>query len=214
MTNDKLKMTNEGKYLINIAKRFLNLTLVICHLTLLVSLASAAEKFPAVSGEIYGQAAPGIVAIFVNNQPVDFDEDGNFSATIHLKAGQKYLSLRLDYETLRVIKKYLILRKAKDKTFKVFVAKETPEKPIKPKSLKKKKIKSAKKPVKAKITKKPAAPQKVWEYLYVWEFSEGKLLLVKEKKGKYAAEVVVPVSKQWLDLKGLTKEELKEIINK
>lgn len=184
--------------------------------TILISITIAAEKFPAVSGEIYGQAAPGIMAIFANDQPVEFDGDGNFSAAVSLKAGEKYLTLRLDYEGLRIIKKYLILRKAEDKAFKVFVAKEMPEKPLKAKkpAAKKKyrKSKHAKKPVQ----KKPAssANVKVCEYLYVWEFSSGKLLLVKEKQGKYSAEILIPVSKQWLDLKGLTKEGLKELINK
>lgn len=61
---------------------------------------------------------------------------------------------------------------------------------------------------------KLAATPKVCEYLYVWEFSEGKLLLVKEKKGSYSAEIYIPVSKEWLDLKGLSEKELRELIAK
>jgi hypothetical protein len=53
---------------------------------------------------------------------------------------------------------------------------------------------------------------KVCEYLYVWEFSDGKLLLVKEKQGSYSAEIHIPVAKEWLDLKGISEKELKELI--
>ncbi|MFH1387294.1 MAG: hypothetical protein ABIH50_06495 [bacterium] len=222
--NEKLKIKNGGiAPRFNLNSLYIHFSFFIFHFSLLLLLASVAiatEKYPAVSGEIYGQAAPGIVAIYANDQPVDFDAQGNFGTDISLKDGEKYLTLRLEYEGLKVIKKYLILRKAKDKTFTVFVSKEKAEEPLEPKpkpvQKKKSKVKYAKKPVKPKTVKKPASSPnvKVCEYLYVWEFSAGKLLLVKEKQGSYSAEIVIPVSKQWLDLKGLTKDELKELINK
>ena len=43
---------------------------------------------------------------------------------VKIKAGEKYLVLRINYEGLRIIKKYLILRKPAVKKFKVFVPKE------------------------------------------------------------------------------------------
>ncbi|MDD5593876.1 MAG: hypothetical protein PHG97_03955, partial [Candidatus Margulisbacteria bacterium] len=55
---------------------------------------------------------------------------------------------------------------------------------------------------------------KTVEYLYVWEFSEGKLLAVKEKNGKYSADIYIPVAKEWLDLRGLSEQDLQDIINK
>lgn len=343
-------------------------------LILLVCLAAACfaatqaeiKKFPPVSGEIYGQAASGVRSITVNDKPVSFDASQNFRTFIKLKAGEKYLILRINYEGLRIIKKYLILRRANVKTFKVFVPKEKIEKAVKAAKpsaeeilrqkrerllaqLKKQKektkllkaLREKEKEIKALEEKrwvqkvaspkffsnefmagatvealaaaidadnygiafrnkagtidrlnellqmpnfydivhakgksvpltqriksliaetqsfryrpfsqlseyqkkkimflnrlliealyaqapkrqswlvaempKLAATPKVCEYLYVWEFSEGKLLLVKEKKGSYSAEIYIPVSKEWLDLKGLSEKELRELIAK
>jgi|GEM_PF-1260852 len=323
----------------------------------------AEEKFPPISGEIYGQAVPGLKSLLINGKKIPFDQDYNFQAKINLKAGQKYLTLVLNYENLRIIKKYLVLRKAAVKKFKIVVPKEKIEKAIeiakKPSrqeilrrkrlqqlaALKKKKererwlklkekerialaekrwIKSVASPrfiphefllgpspealasaiendqygfslrAKAKtiawlnqileipnfyelvvlkgkkiiltprlkkliaetesyrskpfatlslyqkkkimflnrlllealypqtpqkkswlITEEKVSPiPKTCEYLYVWEFSEGKLLLVKETKGSYSAEIHIPVAKEWLDLKGISSKELKEIIGK
>ncbi|MFA5112924.1 MAG: hypothetical protein WC529_01360 [Candidatus Margulisiibacteriota bacterium] len=341
-----------------------------CNLTLalLVCLAAAAlaaskadiKKFPPVAGEIYGQAASGVRSISVNGKPVTFDASQNFKANVRMKAGEKYLVLRINYEGLRIIKKYLILRKSAIKKFKVFVPKEKLEKELKAIKLspeeklrqKREKLLAQKKKAEAarlfaqerklqaennwlkrvaspkfyqnefklkpgstpeglalaialdnpqlklqpagtaleqlntilkvpdfydlikRSGKKPkltpqlkrliaetaafrgkpfaklsayqqkkvmllnrllietlyaAAPaRQVWEtaagqkagpagpktveYLYVWEFGDGKLLLVKEYKGQYSAEINIPVSKQWLDLKGLSEKELRELI--
>ena len=324
------------------------------------------KKFPPVSGEIYGQAGSGVRSISVNGKPVTFDASQNFRSFVKLRAGEKYLILRINYEGLRIIKKYLILRKEKVKTFKVYVPKEKIEKAVraaKPtaeeilqqkrqrllaqikKQKEKEKLLQAlaekEKELKAlaekRWVKKVASPKffdnefiigatvealakaidadnygiafgtkagtidrlnellqipnfydltvlkgkkialdprltnlinetrdfrslpfselseyqkkkilflnrlliealyaqapkrkawlvaeaekvpfatKVCEYLYVWEFSEGKLLLVKEKKGSYSAEIYIPVAKEWLELKGLSEKELRELIAK
>jgi len=50
-------------------------------------------------------------------------------------------------------------------------------------------------------------------YLYVWEFNKGKLLLVKENKGKYSAEVYLPKTRGWHNLQDISRQELREIIN-
>jgi len=346
----------------NFHKLFVYSLLFIIHCSLFIVWAAPAQKFPPVAGEIYGQAAAGVRSISVNGKPVTFDSAQNFKANVRLKAGEKYLVLRINYEGLRIIKKYLILRKSAVKTFKVFVPKEKLEKAIKaakpspeeqirrkrekllaqrqkaaaarllvqeqkllaekrwdqrvssprfyPNEFKLKpgstpevlaqaieqdnpqlKLKptataleqlntilsvpdlydlisrSGKKlrltpqvkrliaetaavrgkpfaklsayeqkkvmllnrllietmyagaPVRqswtAPLSKKagPAGPKTV-EYLYVWEFSDGKLLLVKEDKGTYSAEINIPVSKEWLDLKGLSEKELQELIKK
>jgi hypothetical protein len=55
---------------------------------------------------------------------------------------------------------------------------------------------------------------KTKQYLYVWEFSEGKLLAVKQKQGSYSADIYIPVSKKWLSLKGLSEKDLQELIDK
>ena len=55
---------------------------------------------------------------------------------------------------------------------------------------------------------------KTKQYLYVWEFSEGKLLAVKQKQGSYSADIYIPVSKKWLSLKGLSDKDLQELIDK
>jgi len=320
------------------------------------------KNFPPVSGEIYGQATAGVRSITVNGKPVSFDANQNFKASVNLKAGEKYLVLRINYEEFRIIKKYLILRRSPISKFKVFVpkekiektgleakqaaleakrkrllaakAKQTAEEKAKAKEEEKRilaekswmekvsspkfypnefKASSAVKtlnqaissdrygiPFKSKentierlneilevpnfyeimlvkgktfvptprikslieetkdyrwksfsqltdfqkkkimflnrlllealysqVPKRPSwlaaqPPQpkpavsaaRITEYLYVWEFSSGKLMLVKEMKGNYSAEINIPVSKQWLDLKGLSKKDLKELIEK
>ncbi len=341
------------------------LTLCFVAASLAVSAADI-KKFPPVSGEIYGQAGAGVRSISVNGKPVSFDANQNFRAFIKLRAGEKYLTLRINYEGLRIIKKYLILRKERVKSFKVYVPKEKIEKAVreaKPteedvlrqkrerllaqikKQKEKEKLLRAlaekEKELKAleekRWVKKVVSPKffnnefiigatvealakaidadnygiafaakagtidrlnellqvpnfydltvlkgkkialdqrlinlinetrdfrskpfselseyqkkkimflgrlliealyaqapkrkswlaaeaekvpfatKVCEYLYVWEFSEGKLLLVKEKKGSYSAEIYIPVSKEWLDLRGLSEKDLSQLINK
>ncbi|MFA4844291.1 MAG: hypothetical protein WC632_04990 [Candidatus Margulisiibacteriota bacterium] len=88
------------------------------------------KKFPPVSGEIYGQASPSVRSITVNGKPVSFDSGQNFKAAVNLRPGEKYLVLKINYEGLRIIKKYLILRKTAIKKFKVFVPKEKIEKDV------------------------------------------------------------------------------------
>jgi hypothetical protein len=239
---------------------------VICHLSFAICFAATQadiKKYPSVSGEIYGQAAPGVKSVSVNGKPVAFDADQNFRAPVKLAAGEKYLVMRINYEGLRIIKKYLIVRKSAVNVFKVFVPREKIEKSLeevkaaKKAAAKKKAVRArpkVKKPVaKAKtpavrkptakkpvvppeavaavptpapttpmvipaskpITQKPFLPgPRTFEYLYVWEFSEGKLLAVKEKNGKYSADIYIPVEKQWLNLKGLSEQDLKELIEK
>lgn len=319
------------------------------------------KKFPPVSGEIYGQAAPGVRSISINGKPVSFDAGQNFRALVNLKAGEKYLILRINYENLRIIKKYLIVRREKVK-FKVYVPKEKIEKAIKAAkpsreellrqkrekllaSIKREKereklLKEIRALEEKRWVEKVASPRfyakefkpgttveslavaiyadayglpfktragtierlnelltipnfydivqakgktippdrklkdliaetqsfryrpfsqlsdfqqkkimllnrllleaiypdapkrkswlaaaekpapapttvaKVCEYLYVWEFSEGKLLAVREKQGKYSADIYIPVSKQWLDLRGLSEKDLQDLIRK
>ncbi len=354
---------------------------LICALLLLATAAAWAasqedvQKFPPVSGEIFGQAASGVRSISINGRPVSFDAGQNFRTNVNLKAGEKYLVLTINYENLRIIKKYLILRKTAGK-FKVQVTKEKIEKSIqaaketqqaqtsklterrrqlarlnrlkaKAREAERRRIEKALAeeaarqrklarqkaerawvtqvaspkyyanefqgsnevsslleqigaagyavPFKAKANtlarlnevlaasnfydlvrqKNPRltlselirslaaeteayrykpfkkltafqqkkimllnrlllealfsdsphrstwlAPRpipvftKTKQYLYVWEFSEGKLLAVKEKQGKYSADIYIPVSKQWMSLKGLSEKDLQELINK
>lgn len=169
-----------------------------------------AQKFPPVSGEIYGQTAAGVKSILVNGKPAKVDADQNFRAAVNLKAGEKYLTLTINYEGLRIIKKYLIMRKEAMKTFKVFVPKEKIEKTIraarpavkiaakKKKPIKFTRVKPKEKPKPA--VKKSAALPTTYEYLYVWEFDRGQLLVVKRIEGKYSAEIYTPGTRQWKGL--------------
>ena len=82
------------------------------------------EYFFAIQGEVYGQAAPGVQAVFVNNQRVRIDKNLNFKTTVFLKKGQKYLTIDTRYRGLRFIKKYLVIRHPKaPKTFEIHVPK-------------------------------------------------------------------------------------------
>ena len=215
------------------AQKTRNIIITVCGLLFFLAAISFAateesdlKKFPPISGIIYGQAASGVKSISINGKKVKFDTALNYSATIKLKAGEKYLVLRINYEGVRIIKKYLIIRHEAIKTFKVFVPKEKIEKEIRAslppkktviKEQKKnthprKKFKINKPPVIIQAAKNTANKPATLEYLYVWEFSEGKLLLVREIKGKYAADIYVPASKEWLELKGLSDQDLRDLI--
>ena len=87
------------------------------------------EPFPPVSGEIFGQAGAGVKSITVNGKPVSVEADNTFRAPIQLKSGEKYLVLNILYDNLRIIKKYLILRRQRVEKFQVYVPKEKIEKP-------------------------------------------------------------------------------------
>lgn len=218
-----------------IIKLLLIPSFVICYLSFVIFAVTPEDikKFPPVSGEIFGQASPGVRGVTVNGKPVSFDSAQNFKAAVHLQPGEKYLVLKINYEGLRIIKKYLILRKSAIKKFKVFVPKEKIEKDVQKstqaraaerrRALAKKKrarflqakraaARRPAKPLPAKIGVLP--PPRLKEYLYVWEFSEGKLLIARETKGKYSAEVYLPVSKEWLDLRGISAAELRQLIAK
>lgn len=330
------------------------------------------KKFPPVSGEIFGQAAAGVRSVSVNGKPVAFDASQNFRTDVKLAAGEKYLILTINYENLRIIKKYLILRKSAVTKFKVFVPKEKIEKSLEAlkqsvaskrearlKALRalarqraltaleqarerererlenERLAKERQALVENSWLKKTASPKffanefrttnevsslldqinaagynipfksranslaklneilklpnfydlvrqknknlaltdllrsliaetqayryrpfnqlsayqqkkimllnrlllealfadaphrgtwlasgtiptftKTKQYLYVWEFSEGRLLAVKEKQGNYSADIYIPVSKQWMELKGLSDQDLQELIEK
>lgn len=207
---------------------------------------SDTKKFPAVSGEIYGQAAPGVKSITVNSKPVSFDANQNFRALVSLKAGEKYISLNINYEGLRITKKYLIVRRPATKKFKVYVPKEktkepaefplpteeeekekevvitkeyapVPKRVVKPKKRMVKRriltVKKIAKPVQKIVpAKAKAAKPKACAYQYVWEFSRGKLMVVKETRGKYSADIYVPKTQEWMELRTLSRKELKNII--
>src|SRR3989339_441218 len=168
------------------------------------------ESFPPISGTVYGEVVDGISSLSVNGRAVAIRANNSFSTKVKLAEGEKYLVLQMNYEGIRLIKKYLIIRRPDISTFKVYVPKET----IKlPKKIKKHLRRQHRVPP-LKVVSKPKKKfsPKVWEYLYVWEFNQGKLLLVKKFKGRYDAEIVIPSQKKWLDFKYLTRKELDQII--
>lgn len=105
------------------------------------------EYFFAIQGEVYGQAAPGVQAVYVNDKRVRIDKNLNFRTKVYLKKGQKYLTIDTRYKGLRFIKKYLVIRHPKaPKTFKIHVPKKEFQKII---------SKTKPVPKKKKIVKKP-----------------------------------------------------------
>ncbi|MFA6548491.1 MAG: hypothetical protein WCT39_00975 [Candidatus Margulisiibacteriota bacterium] len=104
--------------------------------------------FFAISGEVIGQAAPGVESVMVNGIPVPFDKNLNFSAKVSLPAGQKYLTISTKYKGLRFIKQYLVIRHpAAPKTFTIRVPKQEFKKIVEPPP---KKITPTRKIIKAK----------------------------------------------------------------
>ena len=106
------------------------------------------EYFFAIQGEVSGQAAPGVQAVYVNDKPVQIDKDLNFNTKVNLKDGQKYLTIETRYKGLRFIKKYLVIRHpTAPKTFKIHVPKKEFQEIIaKAKPVPKKRMKIIKKP--------------------------------------------------------------------
>lgn len=80
------------------------------------------EYFYAIDGEVVGQAAPGVKAVYVNNKAVALNADLTFTANVSLKQGEKYLTIDTRYKNLQFIKKYLVVRHPQaQKTFKITV---------------------------------------------------------------------------------------------
>ena len=81
-----------------------------------------ASNFFSISGEVSGQAAPGVTAVYVNGTSVPVDANRYFQAYVYLRDGQKYLTIETHYPGLRFIKKYLVVRYPKaQKMFRVYV---------------------------------------------------------------------------------------------
>jgi hypothetical protein len=80
------------------------------------------EYFFAIQGEVTGQAAPGVQAVFINGRQVAIKKDLTFAARVTLKQGEKYLSIETRYKGLYFTKKYLVIRHPQaPKVFKINV---------------------------------------------------------------------------------------------
>ncbi|MFC1571247.1 hypothetical protein ACFL31_01680, partial [Candidatus Margulisiibacteriota bacterium] len=87
------------------------------------------EFFFAITGEVNGQAAPGVKAVLINNQPIKVGQDFKFSTKVFLAEGQKNLKVETQYQGFRFIKNYLVIRHPEaEKTFKLAL----PEKELTP----------------------------------------------------------------------------------
>ncbi|HVN67613.1 MAG TPA: hypothetical protein VMT55_04505, partial [Candidatus Sulfotelmatobacter sp.] len=73
-------------------------------------------------------------------------------------------------------------------------------------------VKPQSKPLLIRQAVKPPAKGQPGQYKYVWEFSRGKLMALKEAKGRYSAEIYIPAKNQWLSLKELSETELQTLI--
>ena len=86
-------------------------------------------KYPPITGKVHGQLIPGVLSLTINGATIEIKSDLSFDAPIKLKAGEKYLTLKLDYGPLRIVKKYEVRRQAKAKSFSVYVAKSAIKRP-------------------------------------------------------------------------------------
>lgn len=98
------------------------------------------EYFFAIQGEVAGQAAPGVQAVYINGRQVVVNKDLTFGARVTLKEGEKYLSIETRYKGLYFTKKFLVIRHpSAPKTFKLNVPQEVFKQIVsKPKLTKKK----------------------------------------------------------------------------
>lgn len=173
------------------------------------------EYFFAIQGEVYGQAAPGVQAVYVNNKRVQIGKDLIFRTKVNLKKGQKHLTIETRYKGLRFIKKYLVIRHpAAPKTFKIHVPKKEFQKIIsKAKPAPKKKRKIVKKP-KPKPKPKEAEDENWLGFELVAELEPEKMLVVRRINGKYFALIYHAKSKAWVPLHEISLKEFKDILEK
>ena len=83
------------------------------------------EYFYAIQGEVYGQAAPGVEAVYINGKKIPVEPDLTFRTGVSLKKGEKYLTIETRYRGLRFIKKYLVVRHpAVKKPFKIEIPRQ------------------------------------------------------------------------------------------
>jgi hypothetical protein len=192
------------------------------------------EYFFPISGDISGQAAPGVQSVFVNGKRVKVDSSLNFKSAVKLKKGEKYLTIETRYKGLNFIKKYLVIRHPKvkktftiavpQKEFKEIVEKKEPvvvEEKVLP--VKKGKAGHKRKREIAKVTlynmkqlAKTTPKQKVTtiKFEFVAELARGRFLIVEQADGKYFALLYRPKDKVWLPLHELSLEAFQKILEK
>jgi len=195
------------------------------------------EYFAAIEGEVNGQAAPGVEAVYINGKKIPVDVDLSFSTTIALKKGQKYLSVETRYKGLRFIKKYLVIRHPKiTEPFKIRVSKKEFEKIIaqskvvRPKPVattakkkvaqpKKKKTHISRKKNKSRPVPRPTPmPEPEIEnwlgFEFVAELEPGKLLIVRKVNKKYYAAMYDIKTSSWQSLSEITAQEFQDLLKK
>jgi len=189
------------------------------------------EYFYAIEGEVHGQAAPGVQAVYVNGKQARLDREQNFIVTISLKEGEKYITIDTRYEGLQFVKKYLVVRHPKaQKSFKLTVPKQefqkiiesTPvikeekaayQKSVKVRPVQKKKTKGLKKTpaVKPVVTTKAAEPD--WlGFELVKELKPNKYYVVRNINNKYYGLIYLYETKQWFNLSDLNLKQFEELI--
>ncbi|MDD5383024.1 MAG: hypothetical protein PHH60_05165 [Candidatus Margulisbacteria bacterium] len=84
-------------------------------------LPSAQQPAP-VTGEVTGQAAPGVESVIINGENIPLEPDLRFRATVALKEGQKQLVIETQYRGRRFSKQYLVTpQPGAQKTFKLLI---------------------------------------------------------------------------------------------
>lgn len=198
------------------------------------------EYFYAIDGEIYGQAAPGVEAVYVNGKPVQVDVDLSFKTKVSLKKGEKYLTIETRYLGLSFVKKYLVIRHPKvEKSFTIHVPKQEfqkiietkpvaiktkpPEQKTPPKEKERPKLKLAPspkpvpKPVSKHVSKpvpkpKPSAKEAWLGFESVRELEPGRFLSIRRVDGKYFGAIYVPEKNVWIPLDQISYLEFKALL--
>lgn len=179
------------------------------------------EYFHAIEGEVSGQTAPGVEAVYINGKHVTVNDDLSYSALVALEEGQKYLTIETRYQDMSYTKKYLVARHPDStKGFKILIPKKDLKKMDKAKSKKPSKPKKKRQVRKKRIVKpkkiwKPLPPKEKWlGFEFAAEIEPGKFLIVREIDGKFFAAMSLSKSNAWIPLDKISHAEFKELLEK
>jgi len=173
-----------------------------------------ASYFPAIEGEVQGQALQGVESVQVNNQAVLLDKDLTFKTEVKLEKGQKYLVIKTQYKGIVFVKKYLIVRHPGiTKPFKIKLAQNDFHSLVKKVIPSKIKMTQLEKSV-PKIPVKPKIMEKWVGFELVAELEPGQLLIVEKQGDRYFGYIYSVKEMVWVSIQEISYLEFKELLDK
>lgn len=173
-----------------------------------------ASYFPAIEGEVQGEALQGVEQVEVNGQKVALDKNLNFKAYVKLKKDQRYLIIKTQYKGVVFVKKYLIVRHpGVKKPFKVKLAKRDYQNLVKKVIPSKKKMQHLEKSTK-KLKSQPKMKENWAGFELVAELEPGRLLVIEKQGYKYFGYIYSVKDMVWVSIQEISYQEFKDLLDK